>query len=42
MLFKEITGFYFENIMKPTDTFNTEIPIVKVGGTYNYQLALNG
>jgi hypothetical protein len=38
-LFKEIIAVYSENHMKPIDTLcgqNTELLIVKVGGTYGY------
>jgi hypothetical protein len=39
MLFKEIIPVYSENHMKPINTLcgqNTELLIVKAGGTYSY------
>jgi hypothetical protein len=40
MLFKETIGVYNENHMKPKNTLceqNSELLIVKMGGTYSYQ-----
>jgi hypothetical protein len=34
MLFKEIITVYSEKLTKP---INTALPIVKIGGTYNYK-----
>jgi hypothetical protein len=44
-LFKEIIAVYFENNIKPTNTFreqNAELPITKAGGTYSYHCAFKG
>jgi hypothetical protein len=45
MVFKEIVAVYSKNHTKPVNTFSgreAELPIVKAGGTFNYNWAYKG